>query len=316
MRQPWYNLMSNTEFAAAIAMPHQQDSPKHWQRWLEDRGVAEAVARHVNDLYRTSRSAAERVWTFAYVGATSGAVIGVLAAAIFIRWASGRWPGWPGLVIMVLAAALTASLAWWGAYWLMHRSGLRTRASQIAGRELTDGDECVERVIGSLADELARSRFQPRGERSEMEQLTQATIVTGLREAPTSELERNLLERLVGSAFVPTADGSIFVFKPGPPCSRCAARTRTGPLRLLNIPSHWAAQLGYERLRELPTRGRHLLVVPQRIPQLAQFLGHASPSTDLPMLFGPKAQVLLCEGCGKEAVRDGVLQERDQQRHS
>jgi hypothetical protein len=93
-------------------------------------------------------------------------------------------------------------------------------------------------------------------------------------------------------------------------------RTRTGPLRLLNIPGHWAAQLGYERLRELPTRGRHLLVVPQRIQQLAQFLGHASPSTDLSMLFGPGAQVLLCEGCGKEAVRDGVLQDRDQQRHS
>ncbi len=260
-----------------MVMPHQQDNPKHWQRWLEDRGIAEAVARHVNDLYRASRSAAERVWTFAYAGATSGAVIGVLAAAIFIRWASGRWPGWPGLAIMVLAAALAASLAWWGAYWLMHRSGLRTHASRIAGRELTDGDEC---------------------------------------EAPTSELERNLLERLVGSAFVPTADGSIFVFKPGLPCSRCAARTRTGPLRLLNIPNHWAAQLGYERLRELPTRGRHLLVVPQRIPQLAQFLGHTSPSTDLPTLFGPKAQVLLCEGCAKEAVRDGVLQERDQQRHS
>jgi len=308
--------MSNTESIVAVSMPHQQDSAKHWQRWLEDRGVAEAVARHVNDLYRTSRRAGERVWTFAYAGATSGAVIGVLAAAIFMRWASGRWPGWPGLAIMVLAGALAASLAWWCAYWLMHRSGLRTRASRIVGRALKGGDECVEQVIGSLAEGLARSQFRPRDERSEMEQLTQATIVTGLREAPTSELERNLLERLVGSAFVPTADGSIFVFKVGPPCTRCAARTRTGPLRLLNIPGHWAAQLGYERLRELPTRGRHLLVVPQRIQQLAQFLGHASPSTDLSMLFGPSAQVLLCEGCGKEAVRDGVLQDRDQQRHS
>jgi len=105
------NIMSNTEFDAALSMPHPQDSPKYWQRWLEDRGVAEAVARHVNDLYRASRSAGERVWTFAYTGATSGAVIGVLAAAIFIRWASGRWPGWPGLAIMVLAAALAASLA-------------------------------------------------------------------------------------------------------------------------------------------------------------------------------------------------------------
>jgi len=304
------------EFFAAKAMPLQQDSPKYWQRWLEDRGVAEAVARHVNDLYRASRSAGERVWTFAYAGATSGAVIGVLAAAIFIRWASGQWPGWPGLAIMVLTAALAASLAWWCAYWLMHRPGLRTRASRIAGRELQGGDECVEQVIGSLVEGLARSQFRPRDEQSEMQQLTQATIVTGLREAPTSELERNLLERLVGSAFVPTADGSIFVFKLGPACTRCAARTRTGPLRLLNIPSHWAAQLGYERLRELPTRGRQLLVVPQRIQELAQFLGHASPSTNLPMLFGPKALVLLCEGCGNEAIRGGVLQERDQQRHT
>jgi len=172
----------------AVSMPHQQDSAKHWQRWLEDRGVAEAVARHVNDLYRTSRRAGERVWTFAYAGATSGAVIGVLAAAIFIRWASGRWPGWPGLAIMVLAGALAASLAWWCAYWLMHRSGLRTRASRIVGRALKGGDECVEQVIGSLAEGLARSQFRPRDERSEMEQLTQATIVTGLREAPTSEL--------------------------------------------------------------------------------------------------------------------------------
>lgn len=308
--------MSNMEFIAAISMPHQEDNAKYWQRWLEERGVAEAVAGHVNDLYRASRSAGERVWTFAYAGATSGAVIGVLAAAIFIRWASGRWPGWPGLAIMVLAAALAASLAWWCTYWLMHRSRLRTRASRVAGHELEGGDQCVERVIDSLATGLAGSQFRPRDERLEMEQLTQATIVTGLREAPTSELERNLLERLVGSAFVPTADGSIFVFKLGPACTRCAARTRTGPLRLLNVPGHWAAQLGYERLRELPSRGRHMQIVPQRIQQLAQFLGHASQSTDLPVLFGPKARVLLCEECGKEAIRDGLLQERDHQRHS
>lgn len=145
--------------------------------------------------------------------------------------------------------------------------------------------QCVEQVIGSLAEGLARSQFRSRVERSEMEQLTQATIVTGLREAPTSELERNLLERLVGSAFMPRADGSIFVLKLGPPRSRCATRTRT--------------RTG-----------------PQRIQQLAPFLGHANPSTDLPTLFGPSAQVLFCEGCGKEAVRDGVLQSRDQQRHS
>ena len=307
--------MSNTEFVAATAMPHQEDSPKYWQRWLEDRGVAEAVASHVNDLYRASRSAGERVWTFAYAGATSGAVAGVLAAAIFIWWASGRRPGWLGLGIMFLAAALAASLAWWCAYWLMHHSRLRKRTSRGAGLGPDGADESATRILGALAEGLARSPPHPRDEGLEMEQLTRATIMTGLREAPASELERNLLERLVGSAFVPTADGSIFVFRLGPSCTRCAARTRTGPLRLLNVPGHWAAQLGYERLRELPTRGRHLQVVPQRIQPLAQFLGHADPSTDLPVLFGPRAQVLLCEGCGKEAIREGVLQESDHARH-
>ena len=291
-------------------MRHQEDNPKYWQQWLQQRGVTESVAHHINEIYRALRFAQERMWTFAYAGAIGGAAIGALVATLFARQATGRGPGSLRIVLMVLGAALAASLIWWCVYWLMHRSRLRSLVPQLTGHELQGEDPYVDRVIEAVADGLARSQYRPRDEKVEMNQLTQATIVTGLREAPTSELERNLLERLVGSAFVPTQDGSIFVFKPGQPCRRCDARTRTGPLRLLNVPSHWAVENGYTRLKELPSRGKHLLAVPQRAQELTEFLGRPSAATDRPMFFGPKAEVVLCEKCGKEAIRLGVLQER------
>jgi hypothetical protein len=292
-------------------MQHQEENPKYWQQWLQERGVTEAVTRHISEVYRALRNAHQRMWTFAHVGAIGGAIVGVLIAALLFRQATGRESGSLHTALVALGAAACASLAWWGVYWLMHRARLRSMLSLLTGRELQGEDRYVEGIIQSVAEGLARSQDRPRDETTETGLLTSATIVTGLREAPTSELERSLLERLVGSAFVPTLDGGVFVFKLGPSCARCKARTRTGSLRLLQVPSHWAAANGYQRLKDLPTRGQHLRVVPQRTQELTQFLGHPDAPAERPMLFGPKADVLLCETCGKEAIRLGLLQNRD-----
>lgn len=290
-------------------MRHQEDSPAYWRRWLREQGLTLAVERHVNEFYRNLRDALERMWTFAYVGGVIGALVGAAGTLAYLRLVAGRSLPWLHVVLAVLGAAVAASLLWWVAYWLMRRPGLHSRAAALSGEELQAEDVYIERVLETVADGLAKSEFRPRDEKFDMDELTKSTVVTGLREAPTTELERHLLERLVGSAYVPTADGSIFVFRPGEPCSRCAVRTRTGPLRLLNVPAHWAAENGYQRLKELPSRGRHLLVVPQRAQDVPEFLGKSSAERGGPMFFGPNAEVLLCERCGKEALNRGVLQD-------
>ena len=292
-------------------MQHQEDNPKYWRQWLQEQGVTETVTRRVGEFYRALRSAHQRMWTFAYVGAIGGATVGALIAAPLLRQASGRGPGSLHIALVALGAAVGASLVWWGVYWLMHRPRLRSMLSLLTGRELQGDDHYVEGVVQSVAEGLAKSQFRSRDETSEISQLTRATIVTGLREAPIGELERNLLERLAGSAFVPTLDGGVFVFKLGPSCVRCKARTRTGSLRLLQVPGHWAAANGYQRLKDLPARGQYLRVVPQRTQDLTQFLGNPDASAERPMFFGPKADVLLCETCGKEATRRGLLKNSD-----
>jgi len=291
-------------------MRHKEDSPKYWQQWLQQRGVTEAVARHINQMYRTLRIAEERMWVFAGAGATGGAIVGALVATAFGLEVTGPRPGTLRMVATVLGAALVAAALWWGVAWLMRRSPLQARAAWLTGFSLQGDEQYVDRVLQCVAEGLAGSAYRPRDEKLEIDQLTQATIAAGLREAPTSELERNLLERLAGSAFVATMDGSIFVFKPGQPCRRCGARTRTGPLRLLNVPAHWAAEIGYQRLKDLPSRGRHLQVVPQHAHEVGEFLGPAPAGTDEPPFYGPKAAAFLCEKCGKDGIRLGVLRER------
>jgi len=292
-------------------MKQQEENPRYWRQWLQQQGVTEAVTRHVGEVYRALRGAHQRMWTFAYAGAIGGATVGTLVAALFYWRATGRDSGSPHIALVALGAVFAASLAWWGVYWLMHRSRLRSLRSLLTGREPQGDDRYVEGVIEAVADGLARSQYRPRDETSEISQLTRATIVTGLREAPISELERSLLERLAGSAFVPTLDGSVFVFKLGPSCTRCKAQTRTGSLRLLQVPGHWAAANGYQRLKDLPSRGQHLRVVPQRTRELTEFVGSPDASEKRPVFFGRKADVLLCETCGKEAIRRGLLQDRD-----
>jgi hypothetical protein len=292
-------------------MKHHEESPRYWRQWLQEQGVTEAVTRHIGEVYRALRGAHQRMWTFAYAGAIGGATVGTLVAALFSWRATGRGPGSPHIALVTLGAAFAASLAWWGVYWLLQRPRLRSLRSLLTGREAQGEDRYVESVIEAVADGLARSQYPPRDETSEISQLTRATIVTGLREAPISELERSLLERLAGSAFVPTLDGSVFVFKLGPSCTRCKAQTRTGSLRLLQVPGHWATANGYQRLKDLPSRGQHLRVVPQRARELTEFVGSPDASEKRPMFFGPKADVLLCETCGKEAIRRGLLQDRD-----
>lgn len=262
------------------------------------------MGREVNGILRALRRAYERMWLFAYVGALAGALLAVLLV--------GAGTGTRRLGLAALGVASAVSLAWWVVRWLMRRPRLRPLASALTGSEPLDEDPIVERVITAVAGELASTNFRPRDDKAELEQLTQATIITGLREAPTSELERHLLERLVGSSFVPTADGSVFVFKLGPACSRCEARTRTGPLRLLNVPGHWATENGFQRLRELPARGRYLRVTPRREQDLARFLGKAAADVGATSFFGPGTEVALCEGCAKKALELGVLQERNQ----
>lgn len=292
-------------------MQNQQQNPKYWRQWLQQHGVTEAVAQSVGEFYRTLRDAHRRMWTFAYVGVTAGATVSAIIVALTFRQTTGRGPGSVHLALVALVAALGASLAWWSVYWLLHRSRLRSLLSVLTGRELQGDDHYVEGVIKPVAEGLATSQFNSISDASESSQLTRATMVTGLREAPLSELERSLLERLPGSAFVPTFDGGIFVFKLGPSCTRCKAPTRTGPLRLLHVPGHWAATNGYKRLKDLPASGQYLRVVPERTQELTQFLGNPTASAEQPMFFGPKADLLLCEICGKEAIRSGLLQNRD-----
>jgi len=293
-------------------MRHEKvDHPKYWRQWLQQRGVTEAVARHVAVVYRALRFAHERMWTFAYAGGVGGALIAALAAPLLQRLTANVAHRGLRVGFMLLGSALAASLVWWALYSLMHRSRLRARASLLTGHELQGEEPYVDRIIEAVAAELARSPHRPRDEQLEIDQLTQATIVTGLREAPASELERNLLERLVGSAIVPAADGGVFVFRLGAACARCAARTRSGPLRLLNVPAHWALENGFQRLSELPTRGKHLLVVPGRTQDLTEYLGGAATAAGRPVFFGPKAEVYLCEACARKALGLEVLQERN-----
>jgi len=77
------------------------------------------------------------------------------------------------------------------------------------------------------------------------------------------------------------------------------------------VPGHWATENGYQRLKDLPSRGQHLAVVPSRTQDLPQFLGKSAATAGGPMFFGPKAEVLLCESCAKQAIKLGVLQDRD-----
>ena len=283
-------------------MRHQDDSPNSWRRWLRDGGDEDAVGREVNGVFRALRNARERMWVFAYGGAMAGAVPTALVVGARI--------GERHLALMALSVAIAVSLAWWIVYRLMRRPRLRPLASALTGCEQLDEDPFVERVIAAVAEGLARNSFRPRDDEAEVAQLTQATIATGLREAPASELERHLLERLVGSSFVPTADGSVFVFKLGPNCRRCGARTRYGPLRLLNVPGYWAAENGFPRLRELPGRSRYMGVVPKREQDVAEFLGKSARDIGPTLFFGPGTEVALCESCAKEALKVGVLQER------
>ncbi len=292
-------------------MKQQEENPRYWRQWLQERGVTEAVTRHVGEVYRALRGAHQRLWTFAYAGTIGGATVGAFFAAMLFWRATGRGPGSLHIALAAFGAVVSASLAWWCVYWLMHRSQLRSMRALLTGREPQGDDRYVEGIIEAVTAGLAGSQYRPRDETSEISQLTRATIVTGLREAPISELERSLLERLAGSAFVPTMDGSIFVFKIGPLCTRCKAQTRTGSLRLLQVPGHWATANGYQRLKDLPARGQHLRVVPQRVRELTDFVGPPDASEQRPMFFGPKADVLLCETCGKEALRRGLLQDRD-----
>ena len=292
-------------------MQHQEDRPRYWRQWLRDRGVTEAVEQLTNQHYRALRGARERMWTYAYAGAVAGALLGVLTSVLYVRWVAGRALSWPSVALASVGAALAASAVWWLAYWSTHRSRQRARAA-LASQYLDGEHSYARRILETVADGLARSEFRPRDERVEVDELTQATIVTGLREAPTSELERNLLERLVGSAFVPTVDGSVFVFKLGQPCARCAARTRTGPLRLLNVPAHWAAANGYQRLKELPPRGRRLHAAPLKMLELKEFLDGSPGAAGNPRYLPPNAELVLCENCGKEAMRRELLHENAQ----
>ena len=59
------NVMSNTEFDAARSMPHPQDSPKYWQRWLEDRGVSAAPVASPDGRYvvfNRQKDNLSRIW--------------------------------------------------------------------------------------------------------------------------------------------------------------------------------------------------------------------------------------------------------------
>lgn len=284
-------------------MRQPRNDPNSWREWLLESGISAEVARQFNDFYRSFRSASERPWLLALAAAVLGCTIGTVTIALVIR----PRLAWGSLSLVAFAALLATSATWWLSRELMRRLRARPLARLLTGRDLPSEDPYVGRIVDALAAGLAE--YRPRDEPVEIDQLTQATMLTGLREAPVSELERNLMERLAGSCFVTTAEGSIFLFRLGPACSRCSERTRAGALRLLNVPSHWAAENGYPRLKDLPNRGRYLRVVPQKAAELTSFLAPAAATAAPPVIFGPKAEVFLCDACARTAINSGVLVE-------
>jgi hypothetical protein len=135
-------------------MQHQEENPRYWRQWLQERGVTDAVTRHIGEVYRALRGAHQRLWTFAYVGAIGGATVGVLVAALFFWRSTGRGPGSPYIALVALGAAVGASLVWWGVYWLMHRSRLRSMRALLTGREPQGDDRYVEGILEAVADVL------------------------------------------------------------------------------------------------------------------------------------------------------------------
>ena len=299
IHDPWFARMSNPE-----------DSPRYWRKWLQARGISDAIERQVSQHYRSLRRSFERMWTITYAGTVTGALLGVIVSVLCARAFTAATLPWVGILLLALGAPLLASLLWWGVYLTARRRQGRSQSGLVPGQELDSGDQWVDRILETVAEGLAKSESGPRDTAVLADHLTHATILMGVREAPTGELERQLLERLAGSAFVPALDGCIFVFKPGKPCSRCQARTRTGPLRLLNVPAHWAASNGYQRLKELPHGGRSLLVATQRMPELATFLGMSGEDASRPSRMSPGAEVFLCDSCADEAIRRGLLRPR------
>ena len=102
-------------------------------------------------------------------------------------------------------------------------------------------------------------------------------------------------------------DGATCILKLGPPCARCNTRTRTGPLRVLNVPPYRASELGYRRLTALPKRGRPLGLVPSRRQELEEFLGKPIASPAPAGLIEPDAELFVCDSCGKTATQLGLL---------
>jgi hypothetical protein len=76
------------------------------------------------------------------------------------------------------------------------------------------------------------------------------------------------------------------------------------------VPGYWAAENGFQRFRELPTRSQHLRAVPRREQDLARFLAKSPADIGPTSFFGPGTEIALCERCAKEALELGVLQER------
>jgi hypothetical protein len=279
------------------------NDPNSWREWLLESGISAEVARQFNDFYRAFRSASVRPWLLSLAAAVLGCAIGTATIALVIR----PRLAWGSFLLVAFAALLATSATWWLSRELMRRSRVRPMARLLTGHDLPSEDPYVGRIVDALAAGLAE--YRPPDEPVEFDQLTQATMLTGLREAPVSELERSLMERLAGSSFVTTAEGSIFLFRLGPSCSRCSERTRAGALRLLNVPSHWAAENGYPRLKDLPNRGRYLRVVPQKVAELTSFLAPTAATAGPPVIFGPKAEVFLCDACARTAINSGVLVE-------
>jgi membrane protein implicated in regulation of membrane protease activity len=288
-------------------------SPRHWQRWLDDTGVGEAIDQHLGQYFREARRASEQRPWFVLAGGVLGALLGVAAAAVFVRAALHVAWRWPTILLVALLASVVVALLWWLAQRFV------VPATRIAGRSPNDVSQLATerqtgRVLELVAEGLAKSDLGESQARVEADQLTQATIMMGLREAPVAELERQLLERLGGSAFVPTAEGTLFVFRLGPTCARCDTKTRTGPLRLLNLPAHWASANDYQRLKVLPPRGRQLPVVLDRSRELGEFLDSTRLEESRPRFFAPKTEIFLCQRCSTEAVRLGLLRAREGER--
>jgi hypothetical protein len=142
IHDPWFARMSNPE-----------DSPRYWRKWLQARGISDAIERQVSQHYRSLRRSFERMWTITYAGTVTGALLGVIVSVLCARAFTAATLPWVGILLLALGAPLLASLLWWGVYLTARRRQGRSQSGLVPDKNSTPATN------GSTGS----SRLSPRG---------------------------------------------------------------------------------------------------------------------------------------------------------